>query len=149
MLGAQAEHALLLDRGRLGVALGHDDAAQRVAELAGHFLPRRLAEVVAAGNGAIRLGRREEDAPAVVRHLDVVEVGPALGIDRDRRTQVDLVGLEAAGTGILPPLQVVRLPLLERALKAAIARQVDVVGDLLVELHQVLLQSKLGRSGLP
>ena len=37
-----AEQALLLDGGRLGVALGDDDAAQRVAELARDLLPRRV-----------------------------------------------------------------------------------------------------------
>jgi hypothetical protein len=40
-----AEQALLLDRRRLGVALGDDQAAQQVAELAGHLLPGRLADV--------------------------------------------------------------------------------------------------------
>jgi hypothetical protein len=37
-----AEMALLLDRGRLGVALDHDQAAQHGAMLARDFLPRRL-----------------------------------------------------------------------------------------------------------
>jgi hypothetical protein len=37
-----AEQALLLDAGGLGVALGHDDAPQRVAVLAGHLLPGGL-----------------------------------------------------------------------------------------------------------
>jgi hypothetical protein len=39
--------ALLLDRGRLGVALRDDDAAQVGAVLAGHVLPGVLAQVVA------------------------------------------------------------------------------------------------------
>jgi hypothetical protein len=37
-----AEQALLLDAGRLGVALGDDQAAERVAVLAGHLLPHGL-----------------------------------------------------------------------------------------------------------
>ena len=43
----QAEVALLLDRGRLGVALRDDDPAQVGAVLAGHVLPGGLALVVA------------------------------------------------------------------------------------------------------
>ena len=74
-----AEQALLLDAGRLGVALGDDQAAQLVAELAGHLLPGRLAEVVAEADLAVGLGIGEEDAPAVVGHLHVVEVRPAVG----------------------------------------------------------------------
>jgi hypothetical protein len=42
-----AEVALLLDRGRLGVALRDDDAAQGRAVLARHFLPGGLALVLA------------------------------------------------------------------------------------------------------
>ena len=57
--------------------------------------------------------------------------------------------LAIGGAGLLPPLQVVRLPLLQRALEPPVVVQVDVIWDLLVELHQVLLKSKLGRSGLP
>ena len=79
---ALAEQPLLLDAGRLGVALRDDQAAQLVAELARHFLPDRLAEEVAEADAAIvhRIG--EEDAPAVLRQLHVLEVRPAR---RDRR----------------------------------------------------------------
>jgi hypothetical protein len=45
-----AEMALLLDRRRLGVALDHDQAAQHGAVLARHFLPGRLALVLAEGD---------------------------------------------------------------------------------------------------
>ena len=44
---------------------------------------------------AVRLGLGQEDAPAVVRHLDVAEVGPALGLHADRGAQIDVVRLEA------------------------------------------------------
>ena len=44
---ALAEQPLLLDAGRLGVALRDDQPAQLVAELARHFLPDRLAEEIA------------------------------------------------------------------------------------------------------
>ena len=45
-----AEMALLLDRGRLGVALDHDQAAQHGAVFARHFLPGVLALVRAERN---------------------------------------------------------------------------------------------------
>ena len=90
----EAQAALLLDRGRLGVALDDDQAAQVGAVLAGHLLPHRLAEVVAEGDAAVGLRVGEEDAPAVVGHLDVAEVGPALLADGDGGAQVDVVVLE-------------------------------------------------------
>ena len=79
---AMPEPALLLDARRLGVALRDDQPPQLVAELAGHFLPHRLAEEIAEADRAIddRIG--EEDAPAVLRQPDVLEVRPAR---RDRR----------------------------------------------------------------
>ena len=85
-----AEQALLLDRRRLGVALGHDQAAQGRAQLARHFLPGRLALVVAEGDHAVGIAAGEEDAPAIVRHLHVAEVRPAVGVGRDRGAQVDV-----------------------------------------------------------
>ena len=77
-----AEIALLLDRGRLGVALDHDQAAQHGAVFARHFLPGRLAFMRAEGNLAALHLRRQQHAPAVFRHAHVVELGPAF---RDRR----------------------------------------------------------------
>ena len=87
----RAEHALLLDARRLGVALRDDEAAQRVAELARDVLPHRLALEVAEADASVRLRLGEEDAPAVVGHLHVVEVRPAVRVDADRGAQVDLV----------------------------------------------------------
>src|SRR3984957_17732258 len=76
-----AEMALLLDGGRLGVALDHDQAAKHGAMLARHFLPGRLAKMLAERNDTAFLLRREQDAPAIVRHLDIVELGPTARID--------------------------------------------------------------------
>ncbi len=126
----QAQVALLLDRRRLGVALGDDDAAQVGAVLAGHVLPGLLALVVAEVDLAIGIARVEEDAPAVVGHLDVAELRPALRIDADRGAQVDVEVARAVGAHVVPPAQEVGLPLLERALQRAVAAEVDVVGDL-------------------
>ncbi len=128
----KAQVALLLDRSRLGVALGDDDAAQRRAVFAGHVLPGGLAPVGAEVDLAACLGGGEENAPAVVRHPHVVEVRPALGLDADRGAQVHVHRLRLFGAHFAPPLEVPRLPVLERALQRPVARQVDVVRDALV-----------------
>jgi len=52
----QAEVPLLLDAGRLGVALGDDDPPQVGAVLARHVLPGVLAQVVAEVDLAAGLG---------------------------------------------------------------------------------------------
>ena len=62
----------------------------------------------------------EEDAPAVVAHLHVVELRPALRVDADRGAQVDVVVGRALGADVVPPVDEVRLPLLERALQRAV-----------------------------
>ena len=54
--------ALLLDGGRLGVALDHDQAAQRRAVVPRHPLPDRLALVVAEADAPVRHRVREKDA---------------------------------------------------------------------------------------
>ena len=135
---ALAELALLLDARRLGVGLRDDDPAQDVAQLAGDLVPHRRALRVAEADRAVLLGRREEDAPAVVGHLHVVVVRPAGRIDRDGRAQVDLVLLEARGPHLAPPVDEVRLPRLERALQTLVRGEVDVVRDLVVEAHGAL-----------
>jgi hypothetical protein len=99
---AVPEHALLLDRRGLGVALRDDQAAQAIAELAGHLAPAALADVVAEVDLAILGTVGEEDAPPVVGHLHVVEVRPAALADADRRAQVDLVLVEVGRAERLP-----------------------------------------------
>ena len=127
---ALAEPPLLLDAGRLGVALRDDQPPQLIAELAGHFLPHRLAEEIAEPDAAIVDGIREEDAPPVLGQLHVLEVRPAGGIDADRGPHVHLVVvLKALRPHVAPPLDVLRLPVFERALQALVARQTDVVGN--------------------
>ncbi|MDT4889276.1 hypothetical protein FQZ97_1259610 [compost metagenome] len=65
---------------------------------------------------ALAVQGRQEDAPAVVRHLDVVEVRPAVGLHADRRAQIDVEAVRTVGPHVLPPLQVIGLPMLQRAL---------------------------------
>jgi hypothetical protein len=120
--------------------------------LAGHVLPRGLALVVTEVDPPVGLGLGEEDAPAVLRHLEVAELGPALGVDAGRGAEIHVLGLEAVGPHVLPPRQELRLPVLERALQAAVRREVDVVGDLrdVVDAgHHTLLRSKSLRCPVP
>ena len=134
-----AEQALLLDRGGLGVALGDDEAAQIGAVFAGHLLPGRLPLVHAEVDLAAFLGRRQENAPAVVRHAHVVVVGPALGADVDGGAQIDVEFLAFRGAEIAPPLNVMGLPVLQGALQLAVLFQADVVGNFFreVDFHGV------------
>ena len=128
---AVAEPPLLLDARRLSVPLGDHETTELIAELAGHLLPDGLAQKVAEPDPAIVHGIGEEDAPPIFRQLHVLEVRPARWIHADRRPHVHLVVvLESLRAHVAPPLDVLRLPVLERTLKALVARQADVVRDL-------------------
>src|ERR1700724_237908 len=76
------EQPLLLDRGRLGVALGYNQPAQGRAMLARNLLPHRLAQCIAKTDPAVGHRLCEKDPPPVIRHLDHAIARPALGIDR-------------------------------------------------------------------
>ena len=126
-----AEMALLLDRRGLGVALDHDEAAQHGAIFARHVLPHRLADDARRTESCDPPRRRQQDAPAVFRHLDVVELGPALGIDRHRGAQIDEQFLEALRPHVLPPVEIAGMPAFERLQHAAVLGEVDVVRNFL------------------
>jgi len=138
---------LLFDGCRLGVALRDNQAAQIGAIFAGHFLPRGLALVRAEVDFALRVRRRQENSPAIVLHLHVVEVRPALGLDAHGGAQVDvqIAGLRRSRLG--PPALELGLPLLESALQRPVAREVDVVRNLfgVIDAHRFLSQEKVKR----
>ena len=115
-----AEVALLLDAGRFGVALDDDQPAQVGAVLAGDLLPGRLALVGAEGDGPVGVALGEEDAPAVLLHRHAVEVRPAVTADLDGGAQVHVVRRDRRAE-VLPPVEELRLPALERALQLAVA----------------------------
>ncbi len=92
-----AEMALLFDRGRLGVALDHDQAAQRGAVFARDFLPGRLAKILAERNDAVLFLRRQQNAPAIFRHLRRSRTWPSRA-DRPNRRCAD----RPATAGSLP-----------------------------------------------
>jgi hypothetical protein len=146
------EMALLLHGGRLGVALGDDEATEGAAVLARHLLPRGLPLVVAEVDLPSRLGLGEEDAPAVLGHAHVVELGPALGVYAHRGTEIDLLGLEAGRPHVLPPVEELGLPVLERALEPPVLVQGDIVGNPLRVVdasHHTLLRSNSLRWPVP
>src|SRR6185312_4249197 len=106
----------LLDRRGLGVALRDDDPAEVRAMLARHLLPRGLARLLAEVNAPRLVARREEDPPAVIGHLHVVEIRPARGLDTDRGAQVHVERRRRFRAHLVPPREIIGLPLLERAL---------------------------------
>jgi hypothetical protein len=131
--------ALLLDGGRLGVALDHDQAAQHGAILARDFLPRRLAEMLAERNDAIFLLRRKQDAPAIVGHADIVELGPAARIDGVGGAQIHQRLLKAFRPHVAPPVHIAGMPALQRLQHLAVFGEIHVVGNLgrVVDVHDV------------
>ena len=125
-----AQVALLLYAGRLGVALDDQQPLQVGAVLARDLLPGGLAPVLAEGDAPAGVALGQEDAPPVVLHGHVPEVGPAFAADVDRGPQVHVLGGQGRPHR-LPPVQEVRLPGLQRPLQPPVLAQLDVVGDLL------------------
>jgi hypothetical protein len=130
-----AEIALLFDRSRFGVTLDHHQAAQHGAVFARDILPGRLADMLAERDGTIFLLGCKENAPAVLRHLHIVELGPALGIDRHRGAQIDHGLLETFRSHVLPPVEIARVPALQRFEHAAVLGEIHVVRNLLPVVH--------------
>src|SRR5262245_36958419 len=134
-----AEMTLLLHRSGLGVALDHDQAAQHGAILAGHFLPGVLALVHAEVDLAAFHLWGEQNAPAVIRHPHVVELGPALRVDAHRGAQINERLLEALRSHVVPPVKVAGVPFLQRALDPHVLPERNIVRDqaVIVDLGDV------------
>ena len=126
--------ALLLHRRRIGVALDHDQPAQRRTVVARHPLPDRLALVVPEADAPVRLRVREKDAPAIVRHPGEPEVRPAVAVDQGRGAEIHLRHVARHRTHLPPPVEKGRLPLLQRTLEATVGREIHVVGDAFVQV---------------
>src|SRR5262249_16759624 len=125
---------------------------ERAAVLARNVLPGRKTLVIAKPDDPPRLGLREEDAPSILGHSHVVELGPSLSVDADGRAQVHVLGLEPFGPHVVPPLEEARVPLFQRAVEPAILRQVDVVRnplEIIDARHHALLRSNSARSPVP
>src|SRR5437879_2227532 len=147
-----AQVPLLLDRRGLRVALGDDEAAEGAAILARHLLPGGLALVIAEVDLATGLRLGQEDPPAVLGHPHIVELRPALGVHAHGRAEVGLLGLEAERSHVLPPLEKLRLPVLEGPLEPPVLVQANVVGTerrIIDAGHQTLLRSNSLRWPVP
>src|SRR3981189_2151075 len=107
--------------------------------LARYFLPRRLAVMLAERYDAVLLLRREQDAPAIIRHLHVVELGPAARIDRVGRAQIPQRLREAVRPHVVPPVDVTRMPAFQRFEHLPILAEIHVVGNFgaVIDLHDV------------
>jgi hypothetical protein len=113
--------------------------------LARHLLPGRLAIMLTEGNDAIFLLRRKENAPAIIRHLHIVELGPAARIDRIGRAQVHQRLLEALGPHVVPPVDIAGVPAFEGFEHLAVRREIHVVRNLggVVDVHDVHVHGAL------
>src|SRR5882757_28401 len=142
----QAEMALLFDRRGLGVALSDDDAPEIRAMFARHVLPDVGAEMIAKVDLAILFLWIEKYSPPIVGHFHVPKLRPPLRIDADGRAQVDIEIERPLGAHVFPPVDELGLPVLECPLQGLVARQVDIVGNLVVviDAHGVPVGTESG-----
>ena len=73
--------------------------------------------MIAEVNLPVLIPRRQENAPAVLRHANVSEIRPAVPVYADRRSQIDLQIRGVCRPGLVPPGQECRLPAFERTLQ--------------------------------
>src|ERR1700730_4362585 len=83
--------------------------------------------------------RRQQDAPAIVRHFHIVELGPAARIDRIGGAQIDQRLLEAVGPHVVRPPDVTGMPAFQRLEPLPILAEIHVVGNLgaVIDVHDV------------
>src|SRR4030095_15378923 len=81
----------------------------------------------------------KENAPAIFGHADIVELGPALGIDAHGGAQVHQRLLETFRPHVVPPVEIAGMPSLQRLEHLAVLGEVHVVGDLgrVIDVHDV------------
>src|SRR5205085_10609578 len=91
------------------------------------LLPCGLALVRAKIHLPLLVVRLQEDAPAILRHLYVIELRPAVRLDTDRRTQVNIIVAALGWPHVVPPAQKRRLPMLQGTLQDAVAPQVHII----------------------
>src|SRR6266478_3160987 len=138
------EVALLLDGGGLGVTLRDDDATKLFAIFAWDLLPGSFIGSITETDFTI-LRRREKNSPAIFRHPDVGVICPTIGGGADSGTKVDLTGVKAVRTDLVPPLEKLRMPSGEGAAQLLVVIKINVVWN----LAHVRLQSNCGLSGCP
>src|SRR5258708_19114702 len=100
------QHSLLLHGSRLRISLRDNDAAQGGTVFPGHFLPRGLAFVGAEISLALLVARLEKNSPAVVWHLHVVKLRPAVGFHTDGSPQINFIVVALIWPHVVPPTHV-------------------------------------------
>src|SRR2546427_7457089 len=103
--------SLLYYRRRFSVAWRDDDPPQRVTKLSRHFLISGRSVVIAKPDLRISPRRLEKNAPAIIRHLHIIEMRPAFRSHVDRGAQPDVFVLEPFGPHVAPPVEIIREPL--------------------------------------
>ena len=93
--------------------------------------------MIAEADLRVGLSGLEKDAPAIVRHLHVIEMSPAFAANIDCRPQPNVFLLKAFRAHVVPPRQKVRQPLLERSLKALVFGKIYVVRNAFVKIHSL------------
>ena len=74
--------------------------------------------------------RGQQNAPAVFRHLHIVEFRPAFRVDRDSGAQVNHRVLKVLRDQVIPPVYVTRVPFFQRLQHLFVLAQVYIIRDL-------------------
>ena len=92
------------------------------------------------------VARLQKNAPAIFGHAHVAKLRPTVGLHARRSTQIHFQRVAFAGTHVVPPVHVGRLPVFQRALQHAVASQVHVIRDFFgVINHGDLLKNTNGK----
>src|SRR5258708_20612574 len=116
-----------------------------------NLLPHRLAHMIAKSHPAFGFLLRQKNPPPVIRHLHVIKSCPAFGVHADRSPQIHTRSVEVTRPQPMPPVQQFRLPMLQRALQAAIRPEPHVIGNavLIIRFHHTRSRSNFGFEPLP
>src|SRR5882762_3055670 len=145
------QQSLLLHRRWLRISLRHDQPPERRTMLPRNLLPHRLAHMIAKSHPAFGFLLRQKNPPPVIRHLHVIKCGPAFSVHADRSPQIHTRSIKITRAQPMPPVQKFRLPMLQRALQAAIRPETHVIGNavLIIRFHHTRSRSNFGFEPLP
>src|SRR5258705_13635103 len=104
------ELSLLFDRCGFGIPLCDDDTPKGIAEFSRDLLVCRHPKVVAKSNPRICFGRLQKDSPAVIGHLDIVEMCPAFRLNTYGCSQEYILLLKPVRPHLSPPVQIIWQP---------------------------------------
>src|SRR5687767_3133934 len=110
----ESQMFLLLDGRRFSVTLSDNYTTEVGTMFPGDVLPSGFAFVFAEVDSASFLRRRQKNSPPVVRHFDVIEMGPARRVGTGGGPEVHVKVHRAFRPHLFPPLKIVGLPAFER-----------------------------------